>query len=174
MRQQLALAKGDRNEVFQLRSRQRLRCGLLPDLVLQTMAKHGVRYLILLYFANFVTVYYLMFLKNILLIQHRKVSSWRESLELCLGNEGSAFQWFTVDTTPSRGHHHESPEHHLRYEYDRRLCREYYDGSHRLVAVFEWFLIRQSDTEVGWGGCQVGSRGPDMARRELPGTGILQ
>ena len=58
MRRQLALAKGDRGEVFQLRPRQVLRRGSLPDLALHSHAEQGVRYLILLHFANFISVYF--------------------------------------------------------------------------------------------------------------------
>lgn len=58
MRRQLALSKGTRGEVFQLRPRQVLRRGSLPDLALHTLAQQGVRYLILLHFANFVSIYF--------------------------------------------------------------------------------------------------------------------
>ncbi|MFQ6126475.1 MAG: hypothetical protein ACE5R6_17960 [Candidatus Heimdallarchaeota archaeon] len=58
MRRQLTLSKGDRSEVFQFRPRQVLRRGPLPNLALHTLAQQGVRYLILLYFANFISVYF--------------------------------------------------------------------------------------------------------------------
>lgn len=58
LRRQLVLSKGDRGEVFQLRPRQVLRRGSLPDLALHSIAEQGVRYLILLHFSNFVSVYF--------------------------------------------------------------------------------------------------------------------
>ena len=58
MRRQLALSKGDRGEVFQFRPRQVLRRGSLPDLALHTLEEQGIRYLILLHFANFISVYF--------------------------------------------------------------------------------------------------------------------
>ncbi|MFQ6042870.1 MAG: hypothetical protein ACE5PV_18585 [Candidatus Poribacteria bacterium] len=58
LRRQLVLSKGDRGEVFQLRSRQKLRRGPLPDLAVHSLAEQGVRYLILLHFANFISVYF--------------------------------------------------------------------------------------------------------------------
>ena len=58
MNRQLALSNGDRGEVYQIKSRQKLRRGPFPDLVLRTMAEPGIRYLIVLHFTNFVSIYY--------------------------------------------------------------------------------------------------------------------
>ena len=58
LRRQLVLSKSDRGEVFQFRSRQVLRRGSLPDLALHSIVEQGVRYLILLHFPNFVSVYF--------------------------------------------------------------------------------------------------------------------
>ena len=58
LRRQLILSNGDRGEVFQLRPRQVFRRGSLPDLALHSIAEQDVRYLILLHFSNFVSVYF--------------------------------------------------------------------------------------------------------------------
>jgi len=59
MRQQVTQSKGTQGEVYKLRPRQKMRRGPLPNLTLQALAEQGVRYLILIHFANFITVYYI-------------------------------------------------------------------------------------------------------------------